>query len=353
MSGDRSTRFKPRYCVYEVTLACDARCIHCGSTAGRARANELDLKDALHLFDDLADLGCESVTLSGGEPLERPDWPDLVAGVRERGMRAELITNGLQVAAQADRIAAAGFFAVTFSVDGPPEVHDRLRGVPGAFERVVAGAAALVDRGVRIGAATQINRQNLPLLDRIHDLLVEHRFEGWQVQLTMPHGRAAALVDELCLKPVDLLPLESALLAIKSRTDLFVQAADNIGYMGRSEPVLRAGRPGRAAVYGGCQAGMQVVGLTSDGAVRGCLSMPPSFDEGNIKQRPFTEIWNDPEAFAYNRGFATADLDQPCRDCAFAKFCRAGCHSMAVAATGSICSNPYCLHLVQRAGESS
>jgi radical SAM protein with 4Fe4S-binding SPASM domain len=348
MSADHRGGFTPRYCVYEVTLACDARCVHCGSTAGRPRADELDTAEALALFDELADLKCESVTLSGGEPLLRRDWPELVAGVRERGMRAELITNGLAVADQAASIAAAGLFAVTFSVDGPREVHDRLRGVPGAFARLMAGAAALVDRGVRIGAATQVNRHNLELLDRIHGLLVENRFEGWQVQLTMPHGRAAALRDELCLIPEDLLALERNLLAIKSRTDLFVQAADNIGYMGRSEPVLRAGRTGEAAVYTGCQAGLQVVGVTSSGCVRGCLSMPTSFDEGNLKERSFTEIWNDPSAFAYNRRFVVQELDEPCRSCAFARICRAGCHSMATAAVGSIGSNPYCLHRLQR-----
>jgi len=347
MSADPPDRFRPLFCVYEVTLACDARCVHCGSTAGHPRPGELDTGEALGLFDELAELGCESVTLSGGEPLLREDWPALVDGVRARGMRAELITNGLRVADEADRIAGAGLFAVTFSLDGPPEVHDRLRGVPGAFERLVSGAAALAERGVRIGAATQVGVQNLPLLDEIHDLLVEHRFEGWQLQLTMPHGRAAALRDELCLAPDDLPRLERALLGIKSRSELWIQAADNIGYMGRSEPVLRAGEPGRAAVYGGCQAGMRVVGVTSDGRVRGCLSMPPSFDEGSIMERSFAEIWNDPTAFSYNRGFSVADLDEPCRECAFAKICRAGCRSMAAAATGSIGSNPYCLQLVQ------
>jgi radical SAM protein with 4Fe4S-binding SPASM domain len=206
---------------------------------------------------------------------------------------------------------------------------------------------------VRLGAATQVNRRNLELLDRIHDLLVEHRFAGWQVQLTMPHGRAAARRDELCLRPQHLPRLERALLAIKARSDLFVQAADNLGYMSRSEPVLRSGRPGRTAVYNGCQAGLRIVGITSTGDVRGCLSMPPTFDEGSIKERPFAEIWADPQAFAYNRRFAVADLEEPCRGCAFAKVCRAGCRSMAAAATGSIGANPFCLHRLQRDGESS
>jgi len=339
-------------CVFEVTLACDARCRHCGSDAGKARADELTTAEATALFDALAALGCRCVTLSGGEPLLRGDWPTLVDRIRLAGMRAELISNGLSLESQADRVARAGFFAVTLSVDGTPEVHDALRGVPGAFARLRAGALALLDSGVLLGAATQVNRLNLPVLGRIHDLLVEIGFSGWQVQLTMPHGRAAAHDGGMCLAPGDLPTLARVLLEVKAHTGLFVQAADNIGYMSRSEPLLRAGSPDRAGCFGGCQAGLNAIGITSDGTVRGCLSMPDAFDEGNIRERSLADIWRDPDAFAYNRRFDASSLVGGCLGCAFARICRGGCRSLAFASTGGVGSNPYCLHLLERAGEA-
>lgn len=335
--------YVPRACVWEVTLRCNAKCVHCGSDAGRPRDDELDTAEALALVEDLAALGCRSVTLSGGEPLLRADWPLLVRAILENEMRAELITNGLTMEGDAEAVAGAGFWGVTFSVDGPAEVHDELRGVPGALQRLLAGADELAAKGVRIGAATQIGRRNAAHLAEVHDLLLRHGFLGWQVQLTMPQGRAAAQGDSLCLSPSELPELEATLLRLKSRDEKFLQIADNIGYMGRNEPKLRVGSPLR--YWTGCQAGLQVIGLTSDGVVRGCLSLPPQLDEGSIRKRPLAEIWLDPEAFAYNRRFDRRDLEGDCRDCPFGDLCRGGCTSLAYATTGRTTSCTHCLSL--------
>jgi radical SAM protein with 4Fe4S-binding SPASM domain len=334
------TPWLPRTCVWELTLACDAACVHCGSMAGRARQNELDTREALGFVRDLGRLGCESVTLSGGEPLLRRDWPELAEAIRDAGMRLELITNGLSVAAEAQAIAERGFWAVTFSVDGPAAVHDALRGVPGGLERLLRGAQELRERGVRVGAATQVNRVNLPWLGSILDLLVTHGFQGWQLQLTMPAGRARERT--LCLEPEELPGLEERIVALQAEAPWFVQAADNIGYLSRREPRLRTGRGGPERCWMGCGAGLTVVGLASDGTVRGCLSLPPTADEGNIRERSLSDIWHDPNAFAYNRQFSVNDLGGTCRDCTFGQICRGGCQSLSLFATGAFHHNPYC-----------
>jgi radical SAM protein with 4Fe4S-binding SPASM domain len=342
----------PRTCVWELTLACNGRCVHCGSAAGRARDDELDTDEARALIWELARLGCESVTLSGGEPLLRPDWPELARAIRQADMRLELITNGLVVAAQADAIAAAGFYGVTFSVDGPESVHDALRGVAGGLQRLLRGAEALRRRGVRIGAATQVNRLNLERLAEIQSLLVAHGFQGWQVQLTMAHGRAAERDEGLCLAPEQLPLLEERLVPLCSEPALLTQVADNIGYMSRHEPLLRtiAGQPPR--FWTGCAAGLQVVGITSNGTVRGCLSLPPAADEGNVRQRSLTAIWNDPNAFAYNRRFEVEQLSGPCAGCPFGRICRGGCRSLAWAGPArSPHANAHCIWRVTHVSE--
>jgi MoaA/NifB/PqqE/SkfB family radical SAM enzyme len=257
-----------KYCVWEITLACNAKCLHCGSTAGAPRTKELTTNEALRLIHELADLGCRSVTLSGGEPLLRSDWPELARAVIRSNMRAELISNGLMAADQADEIAAAGFYAVTLSVDGPEEIHDHLRGPPGGLTRLRRGARALLERGVRLGATTQVNRLNLEALGAIHAQLRTDGFSGWQVQLTRARGRAAQMAS-LCLRPEELPALESAILRCQQDSDLFIQASDSIGYMSRGEPRLRSGsRNARPHVFTGCHAGLEVVGITSDGAVK-------------------------------------------------------------------------------------
>lgn len=336
-----SQGYKPRACVWEITLECNARCVHCGSDAGRPRDDELTTDEALKLVEELAALECRSVTLSGGEPLLRDDWPIIVREIRQRGMRAELITNGLNMEREAKAVAEAGFWGVTCSIDGPEKVHDELRGIPGALRRLLDGAEALAARGVRIGAATQINQRNVAHLEEVRDLLNHHGFMGWQVQLTMPHGRAATHGGSLCLAPSELPRLEATLLELKSRDERFLQVADNIGYMSRNEPQLRAASPIR--YWTGCQAGLQVIGLTSNGMVRGCLSLPSELDEGSIRERSLTDIWNDPERFAYNRCFDQRDLDGECRGCPFGAICRGGCTSFAYATTGRTTSCTHCL----------
>ena len=333
----------PRFCVLEVTLACNARCLHCGSNAGRPRERELDTAEMKGLVRDLGALGTESVTLSGGEPLVRSDWTEIAAAIRDAGMRLEMITNGLCAAEQADAVAGAGFFAVTFSVDGPEAIHDRLRGVRGGLERLLRGAARLKELGVRIGACTQINRQNLPALDELYALLVARGFDGWQLQLTMPIGMAALHRDELCIAPADLPEVERKLLAYERDGAMFCHPADNIGYMSRNEPALRSGTGRDHQVWMGCRAGIDVIGVTSDGTVRGCLSLPSAFDVGNVRERPLAEIWNDPAAFAWNRGRPEKKLTGRCGTCPFGKVCRAGCTCLAFSATGGTAENPYCL----------
>ena len=338
-----------RNCVWELTLACNCNCLHCGSDAGRARPRELDTNEALALVAELADLGCECITFSGGEPLMRRDWPALASAVRDQGMQVELITNGLLVVEQADAIQEAGFGSVTFSVDGPKDIHDHLRGMPGCLDRIWAGSAALRSRNLMVGAVTQINRLNRQYLGEIQRLLVQHDFGGWQMQITMPHGRASDDAEQLCLRADELLDLQQEILELRKTSRMWTQVADNIGYMSRDEPLLRS-LPGQSnQFWTGCTAGLSVVGIASDGTVRGCLSLPPSFNEGNLRERSLKQIWNDPGSFAYNRQFHEHQLKGVCAGCVFGRICRGGCRSLAAAVSPhEPFSNPYCTFALSR-----
>lgn len=331
-------------CAFELTLACNAACVHCGSDAKHQRAQELNTDEALALIADIARLGCKRFTFSGGEPLMRRDWPVLAAAVNEADMRLELITNGLLVASQAAHIREAGFFTVGFSVDGPPRIHDALRGVPGGLERLLDGVRAIAGSGINIGAVTQINRLNIEHLDETLALLVENGFEGWQLQLTMPHGRAKEEERGFCLAPEEMLALEETAVRLIKKSPIPVLCADNFGYFGRHELISRGPKQdGKVPLWPGCSAGLTNIGVTSDGTVRGCLSLPPTFDEGNIRTTPLDTIWRDPDAFAYNRRFDPAQLTDNCKDCPLGARCRGGCKSLGAAVTGTTTANPHCL----------
>src|SRR5512138_281709 len=117
--------YYPRFCVWELTLACDLRCRHCGSIAGRARADELTPAEALDVARQLADMKCERLTLSGGEPTMRKDWDRIAAELTSRGVRVNIITNGWSWTAEHTRRAIdAGLENAAFSLDGPRAAHD-------------------------------------------------------------------------------------------------------------------------------------------------------------------------------------------------------------------------------------
>jgi radical SAM protein with 4Fe4S-binding SPASM domain len=336
-----TARSAPQICVWEVTLACDAACLHCGSWAGQARPDELSTDEAVAASVALAELGVREVTLSGGEPLLRPDWPEIVRALRGHGVLVEMISNGLSLdAATAARIARSGIRTVSLSVDGDAPAHDRLRGVPGAFDRVMAAARVLRAEGIRVGAVTQVCRPNLDLLPVIESALREGCFGAWQLQLTMPIGRCGR---DLAIDPSQVRRVID-FITDDSRPDRLPRyGADNIGWMLPCEPALRSVARPTDRVFRGCQAGLRVMGLTSDGTVRGCLSMPPVFDEANLRQRSLREIWQNGDGFAYNR--APASATGPCRDCGFQRICRGGCKTLAHAAGRGLGENPYCARI--------
>ena len=97
---------RPIYAVWEITLACDLACRHCGSRAGRARPDELSTEECLDLVRQLAELGVREVTLIGGEAYLRADWLEIVAAIRAHGMTPTMRSAGA-VSMQSERAARA------------------------------------------------------------------------------------------------------------------------------------------------------------------------------------------------------------------------------------------------------
>jgi len=343
---------RPRYCVWELTLACNLRCGHCGSRAGRPRPDELDTEESLDLVRSLSRLGCQVVTLSGGEPTLRRDWYTIASEIRQRGMIPNMVTNGVGVTAEvAARMKRAGLANVAVSLDGPRQIHDELRG-PGSFERSARGLRLLREAGLHTTVMTTINAANLTRLEELHDVAVELGAARWRSQLGKPMG---AMDDrhDLVIAPRDLLELMPKLYALHRRGQLEVSIGDSLGFFGPYDSALRAvSWDGKSQRWGGCQAGLQAVGIEADGGVKGCLSMQAfaggddPFLEGNVRTRALESIWLDPDSFSYNRSFCADSLEGFCRRCAHALRCRGGARCVAAAVTGGLGEDPYCYHRV-------
>ena len=128
----------PCYCVWELTLACNLKCLHCGSYAGAKRDSELTLEEAYRVADELAELRCERVTLSGGEPTLRPDWHLIGRRLTDRGVGVNIISNGYHWDdEQFARARHAGLTNLGISLDGLEPAHDQVRR-EGAFARTMS-----------------------------------------------------------------------------------------------------------------------------------------------------------------------------------------------------------------------
>ena len=156
--------YRPVTAVWEVTMGCNMRCGHCGSSCAGPLPGELSTEEALDLCDQIAELGLKWITLSGGEPLTRKDTPDLIKRLTANGVSVNIITNGwLLTEEMARKIKENGIATAAISIDGTPEIHDKIR-KEGAFEHARRAFAAMKEQGIDTGAVTTITKQNIGIL---------------------------------------------------------------------------------------------------------------------------------------------------------------------------------------------
>jgi radical SAM protein with 4Fe4S-binding SPASM domain len=346
-SRDIDRRAVPIYVVWEVTLKCDLACRHCGSRAGRERQNELTTTECLDLVRQMAELGVKEVTLIGGEAYLRDDWTEIVRAVRAHGMSATMTSGGRGLTRErTDSAAEAGLQSVSISLDGLERTHDRLRNLKGSFQAGLAALGNLRASGIKVSCNTQINRLTLPELPELLELIAREGVHSWQIQLTVPMGRAADEPDVL-LQPFDLLELFPLLASLKKRMDelkVRLWPGNNIGYFGPYESLLKGGMPrGHMA---SCGAGRTTIGIESDGAIKGCPSLPTeAWTGGNIRDASLRDIWERSAPLRYTRDRTVEkDLWGFCRTCYYAEECRAGCTWTSHLIYGKPGNNPYCHH---------
>jgi radical SAM protein with 4Fe4S-binding SPASM domain len=337
--------YRPLLALIELTLRCNLRCLHCGSTAGGARAGELDEAELGQVLHELAELGCREVVLLGGEPLLHPAWARLVGEARALGLAPILITNGLLVDdATARRLAALGVDRVGVSIDGArPETHDALRGAAGAHARAWAAIERLRSAGVTCSLITTVSRRNAGELGALRDQ-IRGRGVGWQIQTVSPDGARFAPADRL--SPAEFYAVAAFIAECRATiplAELPVAGSHDFGYHS-----ARLRNIAQRPEWPGCLGGISTVGVQSDGLIKPCLSLPPRFAEGSARAPGLRAVWRDPERFTRNRRFRADSLRGGCRGCAHGATCRAGCPDVAQSATGDDLDNPYCLHRIER-----
>jgi MoaA/NifB/PqqE/SkfB family radical SAM enzyme len=185
---------------WNLTYNCNLYCEHCYINAAPGRRGELSLEWKLRIARMLREHGVPHVVLTGGEPMVAEGFWELAEELSSyRRPSVSLSTNGTLIDSRAaSRLAELGFKYVGVSIDSlNPELHDKFRGVKGAFQRALRGIRALVDHGVPVGIRTTITRWNVEEVPRVVDFTAKVGAERLALYVLDTVGRGALIKDAL------------------------------------------------------------------------------------------------------------------------------------------------------------
>ncbi len=332
-------------CLWELTLRCNMRCLHCGSSAGRARTGELTLGECFAVVDELAALECAELTFIGGEIFLYRGWEQIARSASDRGIIVNIMTNAFGIGEDEVRqIQHARLSNVGISLDGMEENHNLIRGRNNSFAKIVEAFDLLNRSGIPTAVVTSLLESNFPDLEKLYEFLLGHGVQIWQLQLVNPMGNMAGRKD-LILSPGRVAWLIGFIREKNCERRMTVVAADNIGYYHDETEGCIRGRRQAISYWAGCQAGLTSVFIDSVGNVKGCGALyDPVFIEGNLRDRCLGEIWRDEGKFKYNRAFDLQSLTGACRDCFAADVCKGGCRASNYFNLGTLYESAYCPH---------
>jgi mycofactocin biosynthetic radical S-adenosylmethionine protein MftC len=296
--------------TWEITYACNLRCVHCLSSSGRRAADELTTAEAMRLIDDWAEMQVFYINVGGGEPMVHPDFFTLMEHAIERGIGVKFSTNGSRIDAAAARwIATTDYLDVQISLDGvDATMNDAIRG-EGSYANARNAMDLLAAEGFPFKLNHVVTRRSADRLDDLHTLATGY---GAQLRLTRlrPSGRGLQVWEQLRLTQA-----QNRMLYGWLRAHPDVLTGDSFFHLSAlGEPLDGLNM---------CGAGRIVCCVDPRGDVFACpFVLVDEFRAGNVRTTPFAEIWRDSALFARLRG---EQVGGGCSTCGAYERCHGGC----------------------------
>ncbi len=338
----------PRSILIQLTYRCDLRCSFCGQWGETGIFKKLparELREVLPLplskrvIDELP-LICSAVGLWGGETLAYPEIVPLVRYIKQSGRYCSLVTNGTHLARHVCALVEAGADNIVVSLDAEEATHDRLRGAPGTFQAALEGIRAVIAersrRGVRtpcvgvtailIPEAVQalpalIRRVRAEGVDRVyvgrlqytteqqgksHEATFQKLFQttapSWQGFRRQPEPSSSEKVRTIVAE----LRADPASKDFLIWDEPFWSPQDYVHYYGNPALAVPADRA--------CRFPWDAAGICPNGDLSPCPDFP-DFVVGNIKDTPFSAIWNGPRFLEFRRRLAEQGRFPVCTSC--------------------------------------
>jgi MoaA/NifB/PqqE/SkfB family radical SAM enzyme len=172
------------------SLRCNLACAHCYSLSSPSATGVLALERVCQAIDDAAGMGYQAVAFSGGEPLSYRGLTEALRRAKSLGLRTSVTTNGTLLSPRRLEALHELVDLVAVSLDGPPEIHNEVRGSPSAFERMAAGVENLRSAGFRFGFIHTLTRESWEHLPWLADFARRNGAALFQIHPLEIFGRA-------------------------------------------------------------------------------------------------------------------------------------------------------------------
>lgn len=303
------------YILWECTLRCNLKCIHCGSECTKdSSIGDMPAEDFYKALDQIKDItnpNSTMIVLTGGEPLLRKDIEIIGVNIYKRGFPWGIVTNGMLLnGPKLQALINSGLRAITISLDGLEESHNWLRSNKKSFRNAIAAIKLLPEaKDLSYDVVTCVNQNNFGELIQLRNLLIELGVMKWRIFTISPIGRAKE-IPQLSLEPAEFKGLFDFIRQTRKDNKIEVSYGCE-GFLGEYEREVRDD-------FFFCRAGINIASVLIDGSISSCPNLRHNFIQGNIYNDNFAEIWqNEYSEFRY-KGWTKTGI---CSDCEFYKYC--------------------------------
>ncbi|MDF1508390.1 TIGR04053 family radical SAM/SPASM domain-containing protein [Robertmurraya sp. DFI.2.37] len=194
----------PFIAIWEVTRACQLKCVHCRADAQtKPHPNELTHEEGIKLIDQIYEMNNPMLVFTGGDCMMREDLFELADYAVKKGMRVSMTPSATAnvTKEKMERAKNVGLSRWGFSLDGPtPEIHDHFRGTPGSFDLTLEKIKYLNELNMPLQINTVISRYNYEHLEQMVELVKELKAIMWYIFLLVPTGRGQ---EDACITPAE------------------------------------------------------------------------------------------------------------------------------------------------------
>jgi radical SAM protein with 4Fe4S-binding SPASM domain len=335
----------PGHPVWEVTGACNLRCIHCHATSGQAAADELTTDEGKKLIDALAaESEFRTLIYTGGEPLVRPDIFELLRHSQKAGLANIIATNGTLIDEDmAFKLKDHGVVCNAISFDAAnPSVHDMVRNKPGSFDLAMRAVEATKKAGILLQINTTAMEYNMPYLPDLIDF-ADQSGAGIMLMYQLVAVGRGEKIEKATLKKTANKYLSELISQKQKIAKTIIEPVAGPQYWPYllEKGGIRGGLPLKLAgqVFHGCAAGRGFVYVKANGDVWPCPFVEVS--GGNVREKSFHDIYTHSTLFTDLRQ-REKKLKGLCGECQYKTVC-GGCRGRAHAYSGDyLAEDPRC-----------